>query len=65
MRPGSLPPPRNAFDMHFPFGTRFDLIDWQTGKSLPGLVLVDTRPSMIYATLFSTWEKMPASSAMR
>ena len=51
---GSLPPASNALDIHFPFVTRFDLIDWPTGKSLTGLVLVDTRPSMIYATLFST-----------
>ena len=49
---GSVPPPTNAFDFHIPFGTRFDLIEWPSGKSLNGLVLVDTRPSMLYATLF-------------
>jgi sigma-B regulation protein RsbU (phosphoserine phosphatase) len=51
---GSVPPPVNALDVNFPFGTRIDLINWQTGKPLPGLLGVDTRPSMIYATLFST-----------
>ena len=50
---GSVPPPTNFFDFHIPFGTRFDLIEWPSGKSLNGLVLVDTRPSMLYATLFS------------
>ncbi len=50
---GTLPPPTNGLDTHIPFGTRFDLIEWPSGKSLNGLVLVDTRPSMLYATLFS------------
>ena len=50
---GRVPPPVNAFDVHFPFATRFGAIDWHTGKSLTGLMLVDTRPSMLYATLFS------------
>jgi phosphoserine phosphatase RsbU/P len=49
---GTLPPPSNMLDVQIPFGTRFDLIDWNTGKSITGLVLVDTRPSMLYATLF-------------
>ena len=53
MQAGSVPPPTNFFDFHIPFGTRFDLIEWPSGKSLNGLVLVDTRPSMLYATLFS------------
>jgi sigma-B regulation protein RsbU (phosphoserine phosphatase) len=54
VKAGNLPPPVNALDTHIPFGTRFDVIDWASGKSLTGLMLVDTRPSMIYATLFST-----------
>ena len=49
---GTLPPPSNMMDVQIPFGTRFDLIDWPTGKSVTGLVLVDTRPSMLYSTLF-------------
>ncbi|MBV8521897.1 MAG: SpoIIE family protein phosphatase [Acetobacteraceae bacterium] len=51
---GELPPALNAFDMHLIFGTTFDVIDWTTGKPLGGLMRVDTRPSRIYATLFST-----------
>ncbi len=50
---GRVPPAANSFDWHFPFGTTFNAIDWHTGKSLIGLVQVDTRPSMLYATLFS------------
>ncbi|MGB7555398.1 MAG: SpoIIE family protein phosphatase [Candidatus Korobacteraceae bacterium] len=50
---GRVPPPANAFDVHIPFATRFSAIDWRTGKSLTGLVLVDTRPSMLYGTLFN------------
>ena len=51
---GTLPPPSSALDIHIPFGTAFEVINWTTGKSLTGLIRVDTRPSMIYATLFST-----------
>ena len=51
---GSLPPKANLFDIQIPFGTRFDVSDWNTGNDIPGLMLVDTRPSRIYATLFST-----------
>ncbi len=50
---GRVPPPASRFDVHIPFATRFNAIDWHTGKSLTGLILVDTRPSMLNATLFS------------
>src|ERR1035438_8464361 len=50
---GRVPPPTNRFDVHIPFATRFSAIDWHTGKSMTGLILVDTRPSMLYATLFN------------
>ena len=51
---GTVPPPSNALDVHFPFATRFNAIDWETGKTLGGLLLVDTRPSLLYGTLFSS-----------
>src|SRR5271157_880798 len=51
---GSVPAATNSFDFQFPFATRFGAIDWQTGKTLDGLMLVDTRPSMLYGALFST-----------
>ena len=51
---GSVPAATGAFDFQFPFATRFGAVDWQTGKTLDGLMLVDTRPSMLYGALFST-----------
>jgi len=51
---GRVPPPNNRFDIQFPFATRFTAIDWQTGKTLAGLMVVDTRPSILYGTLFSS-----------
>jgi sigma-B regulation protein RsbU (phosphoserine phosphatase) len=51
---GKLPPATSVWDMLIRFGTRFALIEWTTGKSQDGLAVVDTRPSMLYATLFST-----------
>src|SRR5271166_2993990 len=51
---GQVPPAANAFDVQFPFATRFGAVNWQTGKTLDGLMLVDTRPSILYSTLFSS-----------
>ncbi|MGC2110173.1 MAG: SpoIIE family protein phosphatase [Candidatus Korobacteraceae bacterium] len=51
---GTLPPPSNALDIHIPFGTRFNVIDWNTGTPLSGLIVVDTRPSLLYGTLFAS-----------
>jgi len=51
---GDIPPPAHAFDMMVGFGTTLQIVDWRTGKSLTGLLTVETRPSRIYATLFST-----------
>jgi sigma-B regulation protein RsbU (phosphoserine phosphatase) len=51
---GSVPPPRNLLDVNFPFATRLDVVDWGSGTSFNGLLVVDTRPSILNATLFST-----------
>jgi len=51
---GNVPPPAHAVDMLVGFGTTLQIIDWSTGKPLTGLLTVVTRPSQIYATLFST-----------
>ena len=51
---GNVPPPVNSLDIQFPFATRFNAIDWKTGKPVTGLMLVETRPSLLYSTLFST-----------
>ena len=51
---GMRPAPSSALDMPITFITRFDITNWQDGKPLGGLVMVATRPSSIYDTLFST-----------
>ena len=51
---GRVPAAANSFDFQFPFATRIGAVDWHSGKTLDGLILVDTRPSMLYAALFST-----------
>ena len=51
---GRVPPASNSFDFEFPFATRFTATDWKTGKTLAGLMLVDTRASILYSTLFSS-----------
>ncbi len=51
---GKLPPPAYALDFPFPFATRFNAIEWQTGQSMSGLIAVDTRASLLYGTLFSS-----------
>ncbi len=51
---GTVPAPANSLDIHFPFATRFNAINWRTGTQESGLLLVDTRPSLLYGTLFSS-----------
>ncbi|HTV66603.1 MAG TPA: SpoIIE family protein phosphatase [Bryocella sp.] len=50
---GNVPPPSNAFDIRVPFGTQLSIVDWNSGKPVTGVITVETRPSRIYATLFS------------
>jgi len=52
---GKVPPGSHWFDITLNFPTLFPVVDWQTGeKQEHGLILVATRPSMLYATLFET-----------
>jgi phosphoserine phosphatase RsbU/P len=51
---GRVPPAINSFDVRIPFGTRFAAVDWETGSSHTGLLLVDTRLSMLSVALFSS-----------
>ena len=50
---GQVPPPANALDIRFPFGSKFTAVEWPNGEPFTGLMLVETRPSMLYNTLFS------------
>ena len=52
---GKVPPGSHWFDITLNFPTLFNVVDWQTGERQEhGLILVATRPSMLYATLFET-----------
>jgi sigma-B regulation protein RsbU (phosphoserine phosphatase) len=55
VRAGQVPRRSHWFDVTLDFPTLFDVVDWQNGeKQEQGLIDVGTRPSMLYATLFST-----------
>jgi phosphoserine phosphatase RsbU/P len=55
VKTGRVPPRSHWFDVTLEFFTPFDVMDWQTGsRNEYGLIVVATRPSMLYATLFAT-----------
>ena len=58
VRAGSLPPRADVFDFGFAGGTPFTFTEWVSGKTFTGLMLMETRPSRIYATLFSNLGSM-------
>ena len=49
---GTLPPPRYALDREVTFPSTLTLLDWQSGESRNALMLVRTRPSLLYQRLF-------------
>jgi len=49
---GTLPPPVYALDREVTFPTTLSLLEWQTGDSRSALMLVRTRPSLLYQRLF-------------
>jgi len=51
---GSLPPQTGRFDQRIWFVAPLKAIDWRTGKDRSWLFVVTTRPSALYARLFST-----------
>ncbi len=52
---GQTPPRSHWFDVNLNWGTLFDVVDWRTGANKHhGAIYVSTRPSMLYATLFTT-----------
>jgi phosphoserine phosphatase RsbU/P len=56
VKAGEVPPRSHWFDVTLGFATLFDVVDWQSGnRQESGVILVATRPSMLYATLFATW----------
>jgi sigma-B regulation protein RsbU (phosphoserine phosphatase) len=51
---GTLPPPAGRFDREITAYSTLPALDWRTGKPRLGLLLVRTRPSLLYARLFRT-----------
>jgi sigma-B regulation protein RsbU (phosphoserine phosphatase) len=51
---GAVPAPVNRLDRAFQFFTIFNLLDWETGESKDGGIVVTTRPSMVYNALFAS-----------
>lgn len=51
---GFLPPSKHFYDTPVFFGTPTTVIDWETGKRRPILMVVVSRPSLLFAHLFSS-----------
>ncbi len=54
---GSLPVARNRWDWNLPFTGLFLVTDWRTGETRRVVLLVSTRPSLLYQRLSSTFGK--------
>jgi sigma-B regulation protein RsbU (phosphoserine phosphatase) len=49
---GRVAPAASRFDPEFRWWTPFNVVDWESGKELTGVIVVGTRPSMLYNVLF-------------
>jgi len=49
---GRVAPAATRFDPEFRWWTPFNIVDWESGKELTGVIVVGTRPSMLYNVLF-------------
>ncbi len=56
-----LPPARNSLDFAIHFGAPLEAIDWKTGKTVPVLLYVQTRPSALNQQLFDFGSRQPWS----
>lgn len=54
LSPAPLPPPKNYFDREVTFYSTVPAIDWSAGDTRNILMMVDTRPSLMYGRLFRT-----------
>ncbi len=54
VRAGTLPPPAHRLDREITAYSTMAALDWRTGKPRMGLLLVRTRPSLLYGRLFRT-----------
>jgi len=51
---GTLPPPAHFYDTPVVFTLPTSITAWQTGESVPLILVVHSRPTLLYAHLFST-----------
>jgi sigma-B regulation protein RsbU (phosphoserine phosphatase) len=51
---GTLPSQQRTLDKEFRFATLFTIVDWKSGKPGSILMVVSTRPSLLYGRLFLT-----------
>jgi sigma-B regulation protein RsbU (phosphoserine phosphatase) len=51
---GTIPPQTGRFDQRIWFAAPLEVMDWSSGKSHNLLFVINTRPSALYARLFST-----------
>ncbi|HEY4934430.1 MAG TPA: PP2C family protein-serine/threonine phosphatase [Terriglobales bacterium] len=51
---GRVAPAASRFDPEFRWWTPFNVVDWESGRELTGLIVVGTRPSMLYNVLFGS-----------
>jgi len=54
LSPAPLPPPKNYFDREVTFYSTVPATDWSSGETRNILMMVDTRPSLMYGRLFRT-----------
>ena len=57
---GTIPPPARALDLQVAFSIPLQVVDWATGereKRGSAVALVETRPSVLYAALFSALDE--------
>ncbi len=52
---GTVPPPRNRWDIEVPFPGLLPVTDWNTGKTEQVGLAVNTRPSLLYQRLSATF----------
>lgn len=53
VRTGSLPQPAGTLDRAVDFAAPMSLLDWDTGKTVEGAIVVSTRPSLLFRRLFA------------
>jgi sigma-B regulation protein RsbU (phosphoserine phosphatase) len=51
---GSVPPAAHFYDTPVVFSLPTEITSWQTGKTVPLIIVVQSRPTLLYAHLFST-----------